>query len=52
MVIILSDSQSNLPESFMSDCIKSENNISELEYNLLQKRGQVLRHVTMGAKLN
>ena len=38
MVIILSDSQSNLPESFISDYIKSENNISELinKYNLLQ----------------
>ena len=51
MVIILSDSQSNLPESFISDYIKSENNISELKYNLLQWRGQVLCHVTMGAKL-
>ena len=38
MVIILSDSQSNLPESFISDYIKSENNIGELinKYNLLQ----------------
>ena len=38
MVIILSDSQSNLPESFICDYIKSENNISELinKYNLLQ----------------
>jgi len=51
MVIILSDSQSNLPESFIFDYIKSENNISELinKYNLLQLRGQVVRHVTMGA---
>ena len=38
MEIIRSNSQSNLPELFISDYIKSENNISELinNYNLLQ----------------